>query len=568
MFVSEPIGYASATKSEANSVDKFRFWIKPDVLVNLFDIVVVEHYPVEKGGKSSYTYGLVTNIHHFTDASSHFENLTPQDSPEKSATDLHIQQHAVTIGEATVLSNSHKIYMPIRNEARVYFADQEAFEDAFGIKALPIERRIPAGLIKMSNHNKAIAYLDRDFVLGPEAGHVNISGISGLAATTSYAMFLIQSILQLSQEGDIGVVLFNTRYDDLLHLHEPRHSDLVQESEKIAESGRLYRQVGLRYEPWSRRRLHYFFPWGSNSHKTGLPNTFADDASVDGFYAYPLRQSAERLDLLFADVLEADNAISYLIGAVQEGLRSDERIWQTVQTWDDLLTKPPLLQQGIPQRFREVPATTVGRFIDLLRRRVETRQSGIFVDRSPVRTMMTVESAIADLRGGHTYVFDVARLTGDEQMFVVGDVLRTIHNLYSGDSSSSGWYRLPKKTILFIDELNKYAPPRGEASHSPILKQILNIAEGRQTRDIILFTVQQFLSTVHTRISDISATKIFGRTDNAEITDGNFRILDSDLKSHLTRLEKTEMILSHPLYRQPVKVEFPIPPFRQGRGQG
>jgi hypothetical protein len=34
---------------------------------------------------------------------------------------------------------------------------------------------------------------------------------------------------------------------------------------------------------------------------------------------------------------------------------------------------------------------------------------------------------------------------------------------------------------------------------------------------------------------------------------------------HLTRLDKGELILSHPIYRQPVKIRFPRPPFQQGR---
>lgn len=36
--------------------------------------------------------------------------------------------------------------------------------------------------------------LDAQFILGPEGAHLNISGISGLAAKTSYAMFLMKSI--------------------------------------------------------------------------------------------------------------------------------------------------------------------------------------------------------------------------------------------------------------------------------------------------------------------------------------------------------------------------------------
>ena len=81
----------------------------------------------------------------------------------------------------------------------------------------------------------------------------------------------------------------------------------------------------------------------------------------------------------------------------------------------------------------------------------------------------------------------------------------------------------------------------------------------------MLFSAQQFLSAVHPRVTGNAATKVLGRTDSVELSDSVYRFLDPDIKMHLTRLEKGELILSHPIYRQPVKVNFPKPPFRQGR---
>ncbi|MCX7914636.1 MAG: ATP-binding protein, partial [Thermodesulfovibrionales bacterium] len=86
-------------------------------------------------------------------------------------------------------------YMPIPSDKIVRFADAEGIQRALGIDTMELRDRIPAGLIKMSNGSSAVAYIDRRYVLGPESAHVNISGISGLATKTSYAIFLIHSIL-------------------------------------------------------------------------------------------------------------------------------------------------------------------------------------------------------------------------------------------------------------------------------------------------------------------------------------------------------------------------------------
>src|SRR5947208_7927581 len=54
---------------------------------------------------------------------------------------------------------------------------------------------IPVGLYT-SGGLEAPDYLDADFLLGPEAAHLNISGVSGLATKTSAAEFLLGCPLQ------------------------------------------------------------------------------------------------------------------------------------------------------------------------------------------------------------------------------------------------------------------------------------------------------------------------------------------------------------------------------------
>jgi len=525
-------------------------------MVNPFDIVASEHFPKEGEREPSYTFGLVTNIQHITDAGGHLANYISNDFGEEVDAPPQTPRQGANIAEAAVLSNSADIYMPVQNEARVYFADEDKIHEALGIDGIPEERRVPAGLIQMSNGTQAVAYLDRDFVLGPEAAHVNISGISGLATKTSYAMFLIQSILQTGPAEDITVILLNVKYDDLLRIHEPRELTEVERA--------LWQQLGLRPEPWPTDRVHYLLPWGKHTQTTGRPNTFADPPPLHRTYAYALRETASKLDLLFSNIPDSSGTLASIIGEVMTGITTNERAWQKVQTWDDLLTKPPLVQQGTPQRFRNIHASSVGRFLRILRRIVKTRQTGIFVPQLSTR-MTTIEREIGNIQGGHTYVVDIARLAPEEQTLVFGDVLRTVYGLYSGETLPFDDYEPPKRVIIFVDELNKYAPARGQGESSPILDQILDIAERGRSFGIILFSAQQFLSAVHERVTGNSATKVLGRTDSAEINAGNYRFLAQDIRYHLTRLEKGELILTHPIYRQPVKIRFPRPPFRQGR---
>ena len=555
---SQPIGRGSATERDPNTAEKFKFWIRPGQMVNPFDIVAAEHFPVEGGSEASYTFGLVTNIQHITDAAGHLANFISNDFGEEVDEAPQTPRQGANVAEAAVLSNSADIYMPVQNESRVYFADEDKIHLSLGIDGIPQERRVPAGLIQMSNGTQAVAYLDRHFVLGPEAGHVNISGISGLATKTSYAMFLIQSLLQTGPKHEIAVILLNVKYDDLLRIHEAR--ELSEEERK------QWKQLDLKPDPWPSDRVHYLLPWGKNTQVTGRPNSCADPPPPYKAYAYALRETASKLDLLFSDIPDPGGTLSSVIGEIMTGIGGNETAWRAVQTWDDLLTKPPLVQQGIPQKFHNIHPSSVGRFLRLLRRVVKTRQSGVFVPQLSTR-MTTIEREIGNIQGGHTYVVDIARLSPEEQTLVFGDVLRTVYGLYSGEALPFDNYEPPSKVIIFVDELNKYAPARGHGEPSPILEQVLDIAERGRSFGMILFSAQQFLSAVHERVTGNSATRVLGRTDSAEINAGNYRFLDQDIRNHLTRLDKGELILSHPIYRQPVKIRFPRPPFQQGRVQ-
>ena len=154
------IGRASATERDPNSADRFAFWIRPGERVNPFDIVAAEHFD------GSWTYGLVTNIRHVTDAASHLANFISNDFGE-SVDEPNTPRQGANVAEVTVLDNDKDIFMPVQSEARVYFADEYGVHVALGIDTMKEKEertgrkiRVPAGIIRMSNGTEVVAYLD------------------------------------------------------------------------------------------------------------------------------------------------------------------------------------------------------------------------------------------------------------------------------------------------------------------------------------------------------------------------------------------------------------------------
>jgi uncharacterized protein len=78
---------------------------------------------------------------------------------------------------------------------------------------------------------------------------------------------------------------------------------------------------------------------------------------------------------------------------------------------------------------------------------------------------------------------------------------------------------------------------------------------------VVLLGAEQFMSEVHTQVAATS-TKVIGRSDPAELNDPAYRVIPQDLRQHLVRLEKGEMVISHPMFRKPVRILVPRPAYR------
>jgi hypothetical protein len=584
--VTEAIGRGTATDRQGNTSESFCFWLRPGRQLNPFDIVAAKHL------QDSHTYGLVTNITHTTDAATHLSNFIANDFGALLE-EPNTPRQGTNVADIAVLSNDQEIYMPVQNEALVWFADEEGIHVALGIdtmKKKEVEKKeplcVPAGLIRMSNGTEAIAYIDAEYVLGPEGAHVNVAGISGLATKTSYVMFLIQSILQTMdrkvagssgevKSTDVAVVLVNVKYNDLLAIDQDPPGGLAPEQLE------MWKRLGLKPQPFN--NVTYLLPAGRESQRdSARANCYPPqpDLIKTKIYAYEFRDCIDKLDAMLADVPDEYGVLDAIVGHIRDGVEANRKEWQDVRTWNDLLWKSPLSRwaSGQDQPPGALQPRSIMRFFRYINKLVRHRNTGLFVDQK-AQNWVTIHSILSRIQGGHTYVVDIAKLHDNEQTLVFGDVVRTIYNVFAGageegpdlgamdktkKAKQGAQYEPPKRVIIFVDELNKYAPSE-KSQTSPILDDILEISERGRSLGVILMSAQQFASAVHQRVIGNAATRVFGRTAPTELASAGYRFLKDDVKMHLTRLDKGDLLITHPIYRQPVKIKFPRPAYRQNR---
>ena len=141
-----------------------------------------------------------------------------------------------------------------------------------------------------------------------------------------------------------------------------------------------------------------------------------------------------------------------------------------------------------------------------------------------------IADKIKTIKSNDVYVVDMAKLNSDMQAFVFGDIIREIINFQLGDKyiDSKSKEKLPSKIIVFIDELNKHASTESRQG-SPILKQIIDIAERGRSLGIILFGAEQFKSSVYPRVTGNCSTFAYGRTNSIELSKKDYRFIPTFL---------------------------------------
>ena len=141
-----------------------------------------------------------------------------------------------------------------------------------------------------------------------------------------------------------------------------------------------------------------------------------------------------------------------------------------------------------------------------------------------------ISEALRHIRKNEVHVIDIAKLNDDMQCFVFGDAIRAIYDLQLGQYSADDEYVPPSKIVVFVDELNKYAASDAPKT-SPILRQVLDIAERGRSLGVVLFAAEQFKSAIHPRVTGNCSTFAYGRTNAIEIAKNDYKFIPSVYKT-------------------------------------
>lgn len=550
----ETIGRIIATEKQPSTIEEFTFWTRKDLKLKPFDVVVVDHIK-DANGEDSKTFGVVEEISHMTDSPSALAGYISSDFGDVDA-QTYTERIGMNYVKCKVVGNDKGIYIPVQEGKQVHLADEEQIMEALGLK--DVKNPLPAGYIDMydgENKKTLPVYFNSHFLIGPEGAHLNISGISGLASKTSYAMFLMKAIQDYAIKGNesVAFIMMNVKGTDLLRVNQK--NERKKELEQIKP---VYDLLGMEMKPFE--QVKYFYPYAKEyttytyEKECVLKERLENKTAAQFKYLFETDEDKECLDLLFANVDDPNETIESIVNFIMANSGS----FNGVETWEDFQNVVHSYTQADKKNAsKEISVMSWRKFYRLFNksfqkcRQMFTNQLG-----NGVR----LRDEIANINKNDVMVIDVAKMDEESQGFVFGDVMRAVYNLKLGASRRPD-EEIPDRIVIFIDELNKYASNDVPKS-SPILHQLLDITERGRSLGIILFGAEQFISDIHRRVKGNCATQAFGRTNAIEITREDFRFVPSVYKTMLTRMKQGEYIIQNPVFRSMLHINFPLPIYK------
>ena len=558
------IGRVIATEKAPTTIDNFGFWTQSDLVLNPFDIVKVEHV------NGSYSYGVIEDISHITDAASFLTNFISSDFG-----DVACEGPTLRVGmnyvQAKVICNTQDVYIPLQSNSKVFLANANEIEYALGLQ--DIKNPLVCGYLEMYKGTKDAetvrlpVKLNSKFIVGPEGAHLNISGISGLASKTSYAMFLIKAIQDQylnktdNEDDSIAFVLFNVKGQDLLTVDQPNDfSDMSNPEKAKQETLKIYKDINLDSNPI--KNVKYYYPYSAGSYlNTYMKQDLVEDRIKLGVgyqYKYIYTEDKESLDLLFSNIDDTTQTMEAIISKIL----ADKDGFGNVTDWNDLLKEIKKRSEAGSSSDKEIPVVSWRKFYRIVNKAISEKNT-IFANRVvPEKGECRLGDKLKYIRKNEVHVIDMAKLSEDKQAFVFGDAVRTIYNLQLGEYSEDSNVKPPSRIVIFIDELNKYAS-KETPKNSPILKTILDVAERGRSLGIVLFGAEQFRGAIHDRVTGNCSTHAYGRTNSIEVNKPEYRSIPPVYKTMMTRLRQGEYIIQNPVFRSLLSIKFPLPIYKQ-----
>ncbi len=451
---------------------------------------------------------------------------------------------------ATVALFGSEVLRPTTNGA-VRAASPDELFSATG--SADIDWGVPAGCVKLLDGSFSPVHLDGHSLLGDQAAHLTVAGLSGMASKTSFAGVLLASaIAHGSADGDsVGGLIFNVKGHDYLNLDKPAEGKFALTEEDVL----LYETMGVPAVPFS--DVTYYAPADKGSYagaRSNRPDAIGlcwplADVWDDLIHIIPEAAGNENFSNFMALLREAKirpqghratiTGLGGLIGFLDDEIR---RVEEADENGEDKSCFGGTHIATVRKAKRQFTS-------------IRSRVGGLIAEDSH-STLNDVE--FSGWEHGKVVVIDLDRVSTD----VAGLVIAHTVNRCLRAAESSGGVGVGHIAVL-CDEANQWAPQGGDnSSVKRTLKKL--VLQGRYA-GMSAWLMGQKASRLDETIREQSSTLALGRCSPTELSSGAYGKIAAGLQEQIVSLRRGQMVLWHYTLRTPLVVRFPRPAWRTGK---
>jgi len=469
-----------------------------------------------------------------------------------------------TYAKVTILRTEPVTHAPPTEESTVYLGGKQEAEKGYGIDRIKEENKLRLGLIRNGGVEFAgPAVIDLAYLLGENGGHLNVNGIAGLGAKSSFLLhvnyLLLREVSERAQklpskQGRLQLVpiIFNVKNYDLFFIDAWSKEWNAKSAEALPE----WKSIGIDY-PAPFTKVKFFAPQLKD--EANPVNVGRTDNAVKP-YSWSLSDIIEQrlFRFLFSEDDIYDANFGGLVGEVEEYLTrevhgepklcaadKDGTLHGTFRELLDWFRK--VKENG--SLFGDHAPQTKGKFLRRLKYIVQ-EGDGVLRRTDPKGNPLVLPKSGVD----GPIVIDLfgIRLTPSLQRFVVAAVFHQLVLNRSGNTTDGLRY------VVTLDELNRFAPKN---TSDPITQQIEQIAAEMRSQGVILLGAQQQASLVSPKVIENAGIRAVGRSGPLELSAEVWKILEPADRLQAAQIQADEKLLLQPSFRAPMLAKIPYPPW-------
>jgi DNA helicase HerA-like ATPase len=549
------LGKVAAPPNKESTSEFFYFWVEKGKLVERTQIVTTSS---EVGGRTVKFVGLVEEVYRQSRQKDMGEEVDRFDAD--SAVTPPFASAGFTYAKVTILRTEPVTHAPPTEESTVYLGGKPEAEKGYGIDRIRDDNKLRLGVLRNGGTgNAGPAVIDLAYLLGENGGHLNVNGIAGLGAKSSFLLHINYLLLREAAEQakkfpgksdrlQIVSIIFNVKNYDLFFIDRWSKEWKTKEAEASAE----WKEFTGVDRPTPFANVQFFAPQLKGQ---AIPVSVGRTDNAVKPYSWSLSDIIDQrlFRFLFSETDIYDANFGGLVGELEDWLTSGPpdapRLRNTddaPQTFDELLA---WFRDKRDSMFMDFVPATKGKLLRRLKYIVQ-EGDGVLRRNDAQGNPLVLPKAGAD----GPIVIDLfgIRLTPSLQRFVAAAVFHQLVLNRSGNTTDGLRY------LVTLDELNRFAPKN---SSDPITQQIEQVAAEMRSQGVILLGAQQQASLVSPKVIENAGIRAVGRSGTLELSAEVWKVLEPPARSLAAQIQADEKLLLQPSFRAPMLAKIPYPPW-------